>query len=163
MRLPLIIIMFVHLPVLFYGQVNSFFWDTTYSNNWFPEMHITSDSVNLYANGQKGANGLLNDFVILKSNTNGQNRKVEEYSIPRGNVFQHDVLIWNNKLVTIETGRDSGAVTTHLSYFDKQTLNIDSSHVIVDSTDSLGLKYFAPLTVYSLPDSNLILAGIIQE
>jgi hypothetical protein len=156
--------MFVHLPVFIYGQVNSFFWDTTYSNNWFPEMHITSDSVNLYANGQKGTNGLLNDFVILKSNTNGQNRKLEEYSIPRFDVYQRDIIIWNDKLVTVESGGEgSDAFSTHLSYFDKQTLNMDSSHVIVDSTDSFGLKYFDPFVAYPLPDSSLMLAGIEGE
>jgi hypothetical protein len=163
MRVALIIFALVHLPVFIYGQVNSFFWDTTYSNNWFPEMHITHDSNSLFIIGQKGVGSIRNDFVIAKSSNKGKNRILNEYLIQRGVVYQRDILIWNNKLLTIESGLDSGAVSTHLSFFDKQSLYIDSSHTIVDSTDSLGLKYFDSFVAFPLSDSNLILAGFIRE
>jgi hypothetical protein len=160
MRGALIILMFVHLPVFIYGQVNSFFWDTTYSNEFTPEMCITHDSNNIYFVGQKAVGSIVNDFVIGRSFINGQGRMLNEYSIPRGLVLQNELIIWNNKLVALGSGRDSGAVSTHFTYLDKQTLGIDSSHIIHDSLNTLGLYAFGPNIAYPLPDSSLIIAGM---
>ncbi len=155
----LILFCFISLGINLKAQQQYFFWDTLNGSSSINVELLMYENGSIYASAQNIAGSAINDYVILKCDTNGGNRKLNTYAIPRYNGLVRDVFHWNNKLITLGNGRDSGAVSTHFTYINEQTLAIDSTWVYADTNNSDSLFKLGSNKAVPLNNGHLIIIG----
>ena len=141
------------------AQQQYFFWDSTYTVSAIVE-RITYKDGNIFGSGQNGSNGDVNDYLVYRCDTSGNNRLINYYTLPRYLILTEDIFVWNDKVVGLAHGRDSGAVSTHLTYFNEQTLAVDSTWMYADTNNTDSLFLFGGYKAVPLSNGHLLILGL---